>query len=153
MCTPTWTSLVITTDESRMKPGEMYKMPKYTVSGGNHLVFVVVVCKRGSQLSWRFRSFYLSNNWDVKHWTNKDAPVKTPENRSSTSCSIFPLLPAVLLCSFSLSAAPPSLDQCVQKVNRNGAYNSVVLIAGFGILAHRPASVDRCVWCGKQIQI
>lgn len=36
--------------------------------------------------------------------------------------ALFPLLPAVLLCSFSLSAASPSLDQCVQKSNRNGAY-------------------------------
>lgn len=46
----------------------------------------------------------------------------------------------LLLCSFSLSAAPPSPDQCVQKVNRDGAYNSVVSIAGFGTLAHKPGS-------------
>lgn len=57
------------------------------------------------------------------------------------SCVVVQFL---IVCSFTLA---PSV--CT-KSNRNGAYNSVVLIAGFGILAHKPGSTDRCVSCGSK---
>lgn len=102
---------------------------------------------RVSRLSWRFRSFYFFKQLrDVKHWTNKDAPVKTPENRFlSTSCSTFPLLPAVLLCSFSLSAASPSLDQCVQKVTE-----MVHIPASYWSRDLKFSHTNRCVLCGSK---
>lgn len=67
----------------------------------------------------RFRSFYFSNNWDVKHWTNKDAPVKTPEHRLSTSWStFFPLLPAVFVQFLIVCNSTLARSVCTKKLTR-----------------------------------
>lgn len=38
---------------------------------------------------------------------------------------------------------------CTKKVNRHGAYNSVVIVAGFANLTRH----SRCVVCGKQVPV
>lgn len=65
--------------------------------------------------------FYFSNNREMLNTEQIKMPQsKLQKNRFlSTSCSTFPLLPAVFcLCSFSPSAASASLGQRVQKFNR-----------------------------------
>lgn len=63
------------------------------------------------------------------------------------SSSSFLLLPAVL-CSFLIVCLTRSA--CTKKVNRHGAYNSVVIVAAFAVLARgtRGGCVSRA---GEQI--
>lgn len=65
-------------------------------------------------------------------------PVKTDSYQPVVALFSF-IASCVVVQFFSLSAASPSLDQCTKKKksNRNGAYTSVVLITGFGILARK----------------
>ena len=109
-----------------------------------------------SRLSFRFRSFYFSNNWEMLNTEQiKMPPVKTPENRfSSTSCSTFPLLPAVLLCSFlivcSFTLASTNVyKKSTETMHIPASYWSL----GFEFSHVNPGLVDRRVQCGSKSRL
>lgn len=80
----------------------------------------------------------------------KSPQAKTPENRfGSASCSfLFFSPPFIASCVVQFLNVCLTKSACTKKVNRHGAYNSVVTAAGFGALTPRPGSCCRLcsVW-------
>lgn len=154
-CTSPWTKSVSTTNDSNFHcKAEDKQTAGPFGSSRERMGFlwlqVIGHRKRVSRLRWRFRSFYFSNNWEMLNTEQIKMPQSKLQNTGyqPVEALFFLYCQLLLLCSFSLSAAPPSPDQCVQKVNRNDAYNSVISIAGFGTLAHKPGSTGDRVGAG-----
>lgn len=148
MCTSTWLNCASTTNYSIKQPEHWSSKQKAKVKQSSDWTFGFKLFKfvehngtvkdpQVSGLSWRFRSFYFSNNWEMLNTEQiKMPPVKTPENRFlSTSCSTFPLLPAALLCSFLIVCSFTLSRSVCTKSNRNGAYTSVM--SGRGVCNSR----------------
>lgn len=78
--------------------------------------------------------------------------IKSPQAKLQKTDSYQPVV--AFLSSFIASCVVQFLNVCLtrsactKKVNRHGAYNSVVTVAGFGILTPRPGSCCRLcsVW-------
>lgn len=83
--------------------------------------------------------------------------IKMPQSKLQKTDSYQPVVaffsPFIASCVVQFLNVCLTRSACTKKVNRHGAYNSVVIIAGFGILTREPGSYRQLCSVWNQIPV